>query len=89
LKSPDDATPSPSGATTFAAKQRAPISRLAIGPFVLFYAAWRSVIGLAIGALIQHGNDAPARQRPVVADAIQSLGNNVIVGDSDAIARSH
>jgi hypothetical protein len=57
------------------------ISRLAIGPFVLFYAAWESVIGLAIGALVQHGNDAPARQRPAVADAIQSLGDNVIVGD--------
>jgi hypothetical protein len=54
------------------------ISRLAIGPFVLFYAAWESVIGLAIGALVQHGNDAPVRQRPAVADAIQSLGDNVI-----------
>jgi hypothetical protein len=59
----------------------ATISRLAIGPFVLFYAAWESVIGLAIGALVQHGNDAPVRQRPAVSDAIQSLGDNVIVGD--------
>ena len=52
----------------------ATISRLAIGPFVVFYTAWESVIGLAIGALVQHGNDAPVRQRPAVADAIQSLG---------------
>ena len=59
----------------------AKVSRIAIGPFVLFYAAWESVIGLAIGALVQHGNDAPVRQRPAVADAIQSLGDNVIVGD--------
>jgi hypothetical protein len=59
----------------------ATISKLAIGPFVLFYAAWESVIGLAIGALVQHGNDAPVRQRPAVADSIQSLGDNVIVGD--------
>jgi hypothetical protein len=59
----------------------AKISRLAIGPFVLFYAAWESVIGLAIGALVQHANDAPVRQRPAVADAIQSLGDNAIVGD--------
>jgi hypothetical protein len=50
------------------------ISRLAIGPFVLFYAAWESVIGLAIGALVQHGNDAPSASRPAVADTIQSLG---------------
>ena len=64
----------------------AKISRLAIGPFVLFYAAWESVIGLAIGALVQHGNDAPVRQRPAVADAIQSLGDNVIVGDPGIVA---
>jgi hypothetical protein len=62
------------------------ISRLAIGPFVLFYAAYESVIGLAIGALVQHGNDAPVRQRPAVADAIQSLGDNVIVGDPGIVA---
>jgi hypothetical protein len=61
------------------------ISRLAIGPFVLLYAAWESVVGLAIGALVQHGNDAPARQRPAVADAIQSLGDNVIVGDAGIV----
>ena len=64
----------------------AKISRLAIGPFVLFYAAYESVIGLAIGALVQHGNDAPARQRPAVADAIQSVGDNVIVGDPGIVA---
>src|SRR3954452_18861671 len=58
----------------------ATVSRLAIGPFVLFYAAYESVIGLAVGALVQHGNDVPARQRPAVADSIQSLGGNVIVG---------
>jgi hypothetical protein len=64
----------------------AKISRLAIGPFVVFYAAWESVIGLAIGALVQHANDAPVRQRPAVADAIQSLGDNVIVGDPGVVA---
>ena len=57
------------------------ISRLAIGPFVLLYGAYETVIGLAIGALVQHANDVPARQRPAVADAIQSLGDNVIIGD--------
>ena len=59
----------------------AKVSRLAIGPFVLLYGAWEAVIGLAIGALVQHANDAPARQKPAVSDAIQSLGDNVIVGD--------
>jgi hypothetical protein len=59
----------------------AAISRIAIGPFVLFYAAWEAVIGLAVGALVQHGNDVPADERPAVADSIQSLADNVIVGD--------
>jgi len=62
------------------------ISRLAIGPFVVLYAAYESVIGLAIGALVQHGNDAPVRQRPAIADSIQSLGDNVIVGDPGIVA---
>jgi hypothetical protein len=39
----------------------------------------------AVGALVQHGNDAPASQQPAVADAIQSLGSNVIVGDPGVV----
>jgi hypothetical protein len=64
----------------------ATISRLAIGPFVLLYGAYETVIGLAVGALVQHANDAPAGQRPAVSDAIQAVGANVIVGDPGVIA---
>jgi hypothetical protein len=64
----------------------ATISRLAIGPFVLFYAAWEAVIGLGTGALVQHANDLPPGQRPAVSDAIQSLQDNVIVGDPGVFA---
>jgi hypothetical protein len=64
----------------------ATISRLAIGPFVLLYGAYEAVIGLAVGALVQHANDAPAGQRPAVSDAIQAVGANVIVGDPGVIA---
>jgi hypothetical protein len=39
------------------------------------------VIGLTIGAMVQHGNDVPPGQRAAVADTIQSVGSNVIVGD--------
>ena len=53
---------------------------------MLFYAAYESVIGLAIGALVQHGNDAPVRERSAVADAIQSVGDNVIIGDPGIVA---
>src|SRR5688572_18812789 len=55
------------------------ISRLAIGPFVLFYGAWETVIGLATRALVQHANEAPAGERPALSDAIQSLQDNAIV----------
>jgi hypothetical protein len=64
----------------------ATISRLAIGPFVLFYSAWETVIGLATGALVQHANHAPAGQRPAVSDTIQSLQENVIVGEFSVAA---
>jgi hypothetical protein len=64
----------------------AKISRLAIGPFVLLYGAWESVIGLATGALVQYANDAPAGERAAVSDAIQSLQGNVLVGESSITA---
>ena len=64
----------------------ATISRIAIGPFVLFYGAWEAVIGLATGALVQHANDAPAGERPAVSDAIQSLQDNAIIGDPSVVA---
>jgi hypothetical protein len=59
----------------------AAVSRLAIGPFVLFYGAYEAVIGLATGALVQHANDAPPGDRAAVSNAIQSLQENVAIGD--------
>jgi hypothetical protein len=44
------------------------------------------VIGLATGALVQQANDVPVSERPAVADAIQSLQDNVIVGDPGVVA---
>jgi hypothetical protein len=61
------------------------ISRLAIGPFMVLYAAWEAVVGLAIGVMVQHGNDAPVGQRPAVADTIQSVGDSVIIGDAGIV----
>ena len=64
----------------------ATISRLAVGLFVVFYTAWETVIGLATGALIQHANDAPAGERPALSDGIQSLQDNLIVGEMGALS---
>ncbi len=61
------------------------ISRLAIGPFVVLYAAWETVIGLAIGTMVQHGNDVPVGQQPAVADTIQSIGSSAIIGEAGVV----
>jgi len=61
------------------------IARVAVIPFVVCYATWETVIGLAVGALVQHANEAPASDRPAMADAIQSLGDNAIVGEAGVL----
>ena len=61
------------------------ISRLAIGPFVVLYAAWETVIGIALGTMVQHGNDAPVGQQAAVADTIQSIGSSAIIGDAGVV----
>jgi len=63
----------------------AAISRLAVGPFVLLYGAYEAVIGLATGALVQHANGLSPGERPAVSDAIQSLQDNVIIGDPGVV----
>lgn len=57
------------------------ISRLAIGPFVLFYGAGEAILGVATGVLVQHADDVPADQRPAAADAVEALWENVISDD--------
>jgi hypothetical protein len=57
------------------------VARIGIVVFVVAYATWETVIGLATGALAQHANDSPAADRPAVAEAIQSLQDDAIVGD--------
>jgi hypothetical protein len=61
------------------------VARIAVIPFVVCYGAWEAVIGLAIGALVQHTNDAEPSDRPAVADSIQSLGDNLIVGEGGVL----
>jgi hypothetical protein len=62
------------------------VTRIAAGIFVLFYAAWESVAGLAVGALVQHTNGLPADERAVASDAIESLIDNAIVGNGGLLA---
>jgi hypothetical protein len=57
------------------------ISRVAIGPFVLFYGAGEAVLGLATGVLVRHANDVAPSERGPAADAVQALWDDFITGD--------
>ena len=57
------------------------ISRLAIGPFVLFYGAGEAILGVATGVLVEHANNVPAGERPAAADAVTALWDNIISDD--------
>jgi hypothetical protein len=49
------------------------ISRLAIGPFALFYAAGEAIQGVATGVLVRHINGSPSSERGAMGDAAQAL----------------
>ena len=57
------------------------ISRLALGPFVLFYGAGEAIAGIATGVLVEHANDVAAGDRAAAAGAVQELWDNFITGD--------
>jgi hypothetical protein len=59
----------------------AQVGRLAILPFVVFYAAGDAMIGLATGVLVDRANDLPAGERSGLADAGQELWDNFITDD--------
>ena len=63
----------------------AKVSRMAIGPFVVLYGAWETVVGLGVGALVQYGIDAPVGQQAAIAATIQSIGDNALVGDAGIV----
>ena len=57
------------------------VSRLAIGPFVLFYGAGEAILGVATGVLAEHANGVPAEERAAAADAVEALWENPISDD--------
>ena len=61
------------------------ISRLAIGPFVLFYGAGEAVLGIGTGVLVRHANSVPADERTAVARTIDDLWDNSTVGEIGAL----
>jgi hypothetical protein len=59
----------------------AQVSQLAIGPFILFYAAGEAVLGIATGVVVNHGGDVPADQVEGVAGATEALWGDFIASD--------
>jgi hypothetical protein len=56
----------------------AKISRIAVGPFVLFYGAG---LGIAVGVLVQYANAESPAERGAAVDAAQLLWDNFLTGD--------
>ena len=59
----------------------AQVSRLAIGPFILFYAAGEAVLGIATGVVVDHGTDVPEDQLAGVSSSAQALWDDFIASD--------
>jgi hypothetical protein len=57
------------------------ISRVALGPFVLFYGAGEAIAGIATGVLVEHANDVAAADRAAAAGAVQELWDKFITAD--------
>jgi hypothetical protein len=56
------------------------VSRIALVPFVLFYSAWETMQGIAVGVLVQDVNGLPEAERAMGADLIQGFAENVLIG---------
>ena len=64
----------------------ATISRLALAPFVVFFIAWESTLGIGTGILVKYANSLPAGERAPVANAIQDYFTNPIIGNFSVFA---
>jgi len=57
------------------------VTRYAIWPFILFYAAGEAVLGIATGVVVNHGDEVPADQQEGVASSAQALWDDFIASD--------
>lgn len=62
------------------------ISRIALGPFVLFYGAWETATGIGTGILVDYANGLPAAQRAIADDMVQAYFDNPIIGNTSLLS---
>lgn len=57
------------------------VSRMALGPFVLFYGAFEAVTGIGTGVLVGYANGLPESERAVAASMIQAYWENPLAAN--------
>jgi hypothetical protein len=55
------------------------VSRIALVPFVIFYSAWETLQGIAVGLLVDDVNGLPQAERAIGAGLIQDLAEENIL----------
>jgi hypothetical protein len=64
----------------------ATVSRIALVFFLVFYTAYEVTIGLGTGVLTDYANGLPPTEQAAVADAIQHLNENNVLGDPVSVS---
>jgi hypothetical protein len=64
----------------------AAVSRAALILFLVFYTAYEVTVGLGTGILVDYANGLPAAEQAAVADAIQYLNEDAILGDPASVS---
>jgi hypothetical protein len=64
----------------------ATVARIALIPFVVFYAAWESLQGIANGVLADQANGLPEADRGVAAELIQDFAESPLARDLGVFA---
>jgi hypothetical protein len=54
-------------------------SRVALAPFVLFYATWEALIGIGVGVLADEVNALPAAEQPAGANVLEEFADGGII----------
>jgi hypothetical protein len=64
----------------------ATVSRIALVFFLVFYTAYEVTVGLGTGILTDYANGLPSAEQAAVADAIQHLNGNDVLGDPASVS---
>lgn len=64
----------------------ATVSRVALAPFVLFYAAFEAIAGIGTGILVDYAHDLPADEQAMASGMIQAYWENPIAGNLSAFS---